>query len=165
MKQQLIVTALAFTLFSPCTYAQDSSSLDAMNCVGGKFGLVLPRDARKLPSLGKILREEVTEVERWEGHIATRKTLYFDGLELGIVQITNDPTRVMITHASVAKSSWNHLVPFKLGGAVKSAKGLLGAAADGDEKLKRTYRGETDEVHFETQFGVLVGVSYNCYSG
>lgn len=136
-----------------------------MNCVGGTFGLVLPRDARKLPSLGKILHEKVTEVERWEGHTATRKTLYFDGLELGIVQISNDPTRVMITHASITKPAWNHLVPFKVGSGVKSVKGLLGAAANGDEKLKRTYRGETDEVQFQTQSGVLVGVSYNCYSG
>jgi hypothetical protein len=165
LKQQFVVVALTVTLSSPCTYAQDSYSLDAMNCVGGKFGLVLPKNAKKLPLLGKLLDEEVTEVERWEGHIATRKTLHFDGLELGIVQIANEPMRVMITHASVTKPRWNHLVPFKLGSAVNSVKVMLGAAADGDEELKRIYRGETDEVQFETQSGVLSGVSYSCYSG
>lgn len=167
LKQQFVVVALIVMLFSPYTHAQNSSSLEAMNCVGGKFGLVLSKNAKQLPMLGKLLREEVTEVERWEGHIATRKTLYFDGLELGIVQISNEPMRAMLTHASVTKPRWNHLVPFKLGTTVKSLKVMLGAAADGDgdEELKRIYGGESDEVQFQTQSGVLSGVFYSCYSG
>lgn len=165
MKSHLSIVAFGIALSIQSAHGQDSAYLDSFHCVGGKYGLELPKDARKLRSLDRLVREDVAEVEQWDGYTATRKTLYFDGLELGVVEISNDPMRVMITHALVTKPKWNHIVPFKLGRSIESAQALLGASAKGDGELKRSYGGESDSMQFQSESGVVVGVSYNCYSG
>ena len=165
MKSRSLVAAIGIALSVRGACAKDSVYVDSLHCVGGKYGLALPKDARKLRSLDKLVRENVDEIEQWDGYTATRKTLHFDGLDLGVIEISNDPKRLMITYAQITKPKWNYLVPFKLGLSVKAAQKLLGDSAKDDDELKRDYLGESDSVQFQSQSGVVVGVSYNCYSG
>lgn len=165
MKKQLVLVAMGIALASSSAQCEETVYLESVHCVGGPYGLNLPKDARKLKSLGKLLRETVSEVERWDGYTATRKTLFFDGFEIGLVEFSNDPARVMVTHADISKPSWNRLSPFKLGRPVSEARALLGPSAKDDGELKRIYSSESDSVDFQTTSGVVVHVSYSCYSG
>jgi hypothetical protein len=115
--------------------------------------------------MAPLIRETVAEVEHWEGYTATRKTLYFDGLELGVIDISNDPAGLMVTHAYVTSPKWNRLLPFKIDDPVFSARAVLGGAAKDDAKLIRTYAGDGDSLKFVSSGGRVVGVSYSCYSG
>lgn len=165
MNRQLVIVALAAALASSGARCGESTYLESVHCVGGPYGLDLPRDARKLKSLGKLLGEKISEVEYWDGYTATRKTFFFDGLDLGVIEFSNDPSRLMVTHAEVSNSKWNRLSPFKLGRPAAAAQALLGSSAKGDDGLKRTYGGESDSVDLQAVSGVVVRVSYSCYSG
>jgi hypothetical protein len=133
--------------------------------VGKPFGLDVPEDARTLASLGTLLREEITEVEQWDGYTATRKTLFFDGLELGVVALSHAPAELMVTHAVISTPEWNRLMSFKLGQPIDAARTLLGPSAKDDAGLTHTYGSEGDSVEFGSRSGVLTHVSYSCYSG
>lgn len=163
--KRLFVTALVSATLSSGASCAETAFIASIRCIGGTYGLDLPQDARKLKSLDTLLRKEVSEVEHWDGYTATRTTLFFDGFELGIVEFSNDPARVMVTYADITKPSWNRLAPFKLGWPASEAQALLGASASGDDGLKRTYGGESDSVEFDVVSGVLARVSYSCYSG
>lgn len=139
--------------------------LEPVRCVGGPFGLKLPDDLRQVRALGKVLREPVAEVERWEGNTASRKTLFFDGLELAVVELSNDKARLFVTHAVVSGAQWNRLSPFKIGQPVAAARQLLGAAAADDPGLKKIYSNEGESVQVESAGGVVTQVVYQCYSG
>ncbi len=125
----------------------------------------LPADATQLPLMAPLIRETTSEVEHWEGYTATRKTLYFDGLELGVIDISNDPARLMVTHAYITSPKWNRLLPFKIGEPVSTARAVLGEPAKDDANLSRAYAGDGDSLKFLTSGGRVVGVSYSCYSG
>lgn len=139
--------------------------LEAVRCAGGPFGMKLPADARQLRTLAPLVREAVSEVEHWEGYTATRRTLHFDGLELGVIDLSNDPARLIVTHAQVTSPNWNRLLPFKLGAPVSAARAVLGEPAADDAALSRAYAGDGDSLQFMTSKGRLVGVAYRCYSG
>ncbi|QPF75137.1 hypothetical protein G8A07_20935 [Roseateles sp. DAIF2] len=160
------LATLAASLICAGAYAQDESVyVQTLSCVGGPWGLKLPGDARKLRKLGGLLREQAFEVEHWEDYTATRKTLYFDGLELGIIEFSNDPARFMITYADLRSSRWNHLTRFKLGQPVALARNTLGASARNDKGLVKTYASESDSLQFGVSGEVVTRVSYSCYSG
>ena len=139
--------------------------VQSIQCVGGRYGLLLPTDARKIRALGKVLREEVSEVEEGDGYTATRKTIHFPGLSLGLVEFSNDPSRLMITFADITAAEWNRLSPFKVRKPVAEARALLGEAAANDPDLKKSYGGESDSIQIQSSRGVVMGVSYSCYSG
>jgi hypothetical protein len=143
----------------------ESTFVQSIQCVGGPFGLSLPSDARTLRRLGKVLREEVSEVEEGDGYKAIRKTIHFEGMSLGVVEFTNDASRLMVTFADITSPQWNRIIPFKLRKPVAEARAVLGSVAGKDPDLKKSYASESDSVQFQSSNGVLVGVSYSCYSG
>jgi len=159
------IAALLASTVSVCAFGQESVYMEDIRCVGGPFGMKLPKDARKLLSMARLVSEAVDEVERWDGYTATRKTLYFDGLELGVVELSNDPARLMVTHADITNAKWNHLLPFKIRQPVSVARAVLGGFAKDDARLSRSYASESDSLQFRTSGGRLFGVSYSCYSG
>lgn len=159
------IAALLATTVSVRAFGQESVYVEDIQCVGGTFGMKLPEDARKVRSMARLVREAVSEVERWDGYTATRKTLYFDGLELGVVEFSNDPARLMVTHADIMNAKWNHLLPFKIRQPVSVARAVLGVFAKDDARLSRSYASESDSLQFRTSGALLVGVSYSCYSG
>ena len=144
---------------------EDSVFVEGLSCLGGRYGLVMPGDFRTLKKLSKVLREELGEVEQWDGYTATRKTLHFEGLELGVVEFTNDPARYMVTSAKLTSPSWNRLSPFKLRRPVAEAAQILGDIAKPDPGLRRTYGSESDNLKIQTSGGIVTGVTYECYSG
>jgi hypothetical protein len=139
--------------------------IDDIYCVGGRFGLMLPQDIRAVKRMSKLRREEISEIEKWDGYTATRKTLYFDGLALGVIEFSNDPARYLLTSADLMNSSWNRISQFKLRKPAAEAVKLIGERARLDPELNRTYGGESDSVQFQTSAGVLTRVTYSCYSG
>jgi len=156
----------ALSLLPGGSFAQSESTfVQSIQCVGGPYGLLLPTDARKLRKLGKVLREEVSEVEEGDGYTATRKTLHFAGMSLGIVEFSNDASRLMVTFADLTSPEWSRISPFKLRKPVSDARALLGEAAAKDPDLKKSYGSESDSIQFQTSNGVVMGVSYSCYSG
>lgn len=163
--KQLLAIALVCCLASTGAQGQEAGYVESIRCVGGPFGLRLPQDARTLRALAPLLRETVDEVERWDGYTATRSTLQFDGLELGVVLFSNDPTRLMLTRAEIQDPRWNRLMPFKIGQPVSAAHAVLGRHAQADAELSQTYGGDADSVSFQTSGGLLRSVSYSCYSG
>lgn len=164
-RRLLFAAALGAALAAPDTKAADYVFIPSFHCVGGPYGLDVPEDARQLRSLGTLLREETAEVEHWDGYTATRKTFFFDGFVLGVVEFSHEPAQAMVTHVDVSKPEWNRLVPFKLGQSTEAVRTLLGPGAKGDLALARTYGSEADSVEFRSSSGVVVGVSYSCYSG
>lgn len=164
-KLKQILAALAATLACTSAPAQEYAYVEPVHCIGGPFGLNLPRDARKIRSMGRLLSETVAEVEHWDGYTATRKTLAFDGLDLGIIELSNDPSTLMVTHADVSSPRWNHLLPVRIGEPAAAAHKLLGEAAKDDKDLTRVYGGDADGVQFRTQAGLITRVTYQCYSG
>lgn len=164
-RRAVCAAALGVALSGGVTGTEDYVFVASLRCVGGTYGVSLPDDARQLPALGTLLREEISEVEQWDGYTATRKTLFFDGLALGVVVLSHEPSHVMVTHAEFSTPAWNHLMPFKIGQTAGAAQALLGPHAADDADLHRTYGSEGDSVTFQSARGVLVRVSYNCYSG
>lgn len=163
------VLAAWLTSLASAAHAQPPGSetvyLESVRCVGGPFGLMLPQDLRQVRALGKLIREQVAEVERWDGYTATRKTLFFEGLELGVVEFSNDPAALMLTHAVVIGAQWSGLTPFKPGLAVQTARKLFGASANGDPGLRKVYAGDGDSVQVASAGGVVTRVTYQCFSG
>ena len=164
-RRALCAAALGLALSGSVTGTEDYVFVASLRCVGGTYGLSFPDDARQLPALGTLLREEISEVEQWDGYTAMRKTLFFDGLALGVVVFSHEPSHVMVTHAEFSTPAWNHLMPFKIGQPTASARALLGPRADSDTDLHRTYGSEGDSVTFQSAQGVVARVSYSCYSG
>ncbi|MCV2351200.1 hypothetical protein [Paucibacter sp. Y2R2-4] len=162
---KLLLAMLLSLAASVSALAQESVYVEAVRCVGGPFGMKLPADARKLRLMAPLLREAIAEVERWDGYTATRKTLYFEGLEIGVVEFSNDAAKLMVTHADIASPKWNHLLPFKIHQSISSARAVLGASATDDARLSRSYDSDGDSLQFRTSGALLVGISYSCYSG
>lgn len=162
---KFVIATLLVSSVSICAFGQEHVYVEAIRCVGGPFGMKLPKDARKVRSMARLIREAVSEVERWDGYTVTRKTLYFDGLELGVIDISNDPASLMVTHADITSAKWNHLLPFKIRQPVSVARSVLGGLAKDDAALSRSYSSDGDSVQFRTSNGLVVGVSYSCYSG
>lgn len=115
--------------------------------------------------LGPIAREEVIEVEQWEGYTATRKHVYFPGLTLGLVIFSNDPDRYMVSFAEISSPQWAHIAPFHVGESAVSARRKIGTSADNDPNLKATYGSEAGELNFETSNSRITGITYTCYTG
>jgi hypothetical protein len=133
--------------------------------VGGQYGLKIPSGAAHIRSIGKLLDEEISEVEHWNDDTVTRTTLYFDGLELGIAESSNDPARLLVTRAIVTSPKWNHIMPFKIGRPVSAARKVLGKSAQGDKDLSRSYGSEAGSLQFRTSAGTVTAITYSCYSG
>jgi hypothetical protein len=159
------IAALLASTVSVCAFGQESVYMEDIRCVGGPFGMKLPEDARKLRAMARLVGEAVDEVERWDGYTATRKTLYFDGLELGVVEFSNDPAKLFVTRADITNAKWNHLLPFKIRQPVAVARSVLGGLAKDDVRLSWSYASDVDSLQFRTSAGLVVGVSYRCYSG
>ena len=138
---------------------------EPVRCMNGPFGLKLPPDLRQVRALGRLVREQAAEVEQSEGYTATRKTLYFDGLELGVVELSNDETRLIVTRAVVDDEQWNGITPFKIGQPVSAARKLLGTAAADDPELRKSYAGNGYTLQVQSFGGVVTRVMYQCYSG
>lgn len=155
----LPMVACATELEAPSIY------LEPVRCVGGPFGLKLPGTLPALLALSKVQREEVNEVERWEGYSATRKYLYLDGLTLGVITFSNDPNRYILTFAEISNPAWNRLLPFKIGRTSVESQSKLGTAAANDPLLRSSYGGDGDSVRFQVSGGKIRRVSYACYSG
>jgi len=163
--KQLLAIALVCCLASTGAQGQEAGYVESIRCVGGPYGLRLPQDARTLRAMAPLLSETVDAVERWEGYTATRSTLQFDGLELGLILFSNDPAKLMLTRAEIRHPRWNRLMPFKIGQPLAAARAVLGPNAQGDAELKQTYAGDTDSLQFQSSGGLLQAVSYRCYSG
>lgn len=104
---------------------------------------------RKLTALGNFVREEIEEVEEWDGYTTTRKTLHFTGKSLGIISFSNDASAFMLTFAEFTPGQWNGITPFKVGQPLATARKLLGKAASVGLKFERTYAGDVDAIQFD----------------
>jgi len=139
--------------------------VEGLACNGGAHGLRLPATLPELMRLGRVQQETVQGTERWEGYTATRKTVSFQGLVLGIVTFSNQADRYMLSSAEISSASWQKLSPYVVGQPVKTVRSVLGAAAADDEQLRSTYTGESDSIRFETTGGKVSKVVYQCYTG
>jgi len=75
-----IFVIFAMTLIPAVGRAASSSVYIAqVSCEGGVFGLRLPQHLPDVMKLGPIEREEINEVEKWDGYTTTRKYVYFTG--------------------------------------------------------------------------------------
>jgi len=162
---KVVLVALLASTVSVFAFGQESVYVEGVRCVGGPFGMKLPAEARKLRLMAQLVRETEAEVERWDGYTASRKTLYFDGMELGVIEISNDPARLMVTHANITNAKWNHLLPFKIRQPISVARSVLGGFAKDDARLSKSYASDGDSLQFRTSDELVVGVSYSCYSG
>jgi hypothetical protein len=165
MKAIPLLLALLAPAICASAPAQDSVYVESIKCVGGHYGLKLPADAAHIRAIGKLLHEEISEVEHWNDDTVTRTTLYFDGLELGIAVSSNDPVRWLITRAIVTSPIWNHIMPFRIAQPVSVARKVLGKSAKGDKDLSRTYGSEAGGLQFRTSAGTVTAITYSCYSG
>jgi hypothetical protein len=157
---------VALSLLPRNSAAQSESTfVQSMRCVGGPYGLLLPTDARKLRKLKKVPREEISEVEEEDGYTATRKTIYFSGMSLGIVEFSNDASRLIVTFAEITSPEWNRISPFKLRRPVSEAQASLGEVAATDPHLKKSYGSEGDSLQIQSSNSIVTSVSYSCYSG
>ena len=158
--------AIALWAAAGSVTAQESSVfVDGIQCVGGRFGLTMPSDLRTLKKLGRILREEVSEVEQWDNYKATRKVIHFEGMAVGLIEFSNDPARLIVTAADLTSPTWNRISPLKLRLPVSEAALVLGEHAQSDPDLLRTYQSENDSVKIHATNGIVTRVSYACYSG
>jgi len=139
--------------------------MEQVDCQGGSFGLRLPRRLPEVMKLGPVKREEVREVEKWEGYTATRKYVYFAGFTLGLVTFSNDPNRYMVSFAEITDPRWTRVAPFSVGESVDSARGKLGAPAANDPELKATYGSEGGDISFQSSGGKITKITYGCYTG
>lgn len=163
------LAALMLAVAWPCAHAGAAGNpevfVEDFHCVGGKLSLRLPATLPQLMRMGRVQQESVQEVEQWEGYTATRKTVAFGGLTLGIVTFSNQADRYMLTSAEITDVSWKAIAPFAVGQPVQAARKLIGAAAADDDGLKSTYMGENDSLRFEVAGGKVTKVVYRCHSG
>jgi hypothetical protein len=166
MQAIAVFLSMALWVAASSVTAQESSVfVEGLHCAGGRFGLVMPSDLRTLKNLGKITREEVSEVEQWDNYKATRKVIHFEGMTVGLIEFSNDPTRYMLTSADLTGPTWNRISPFKLRQLVSQAALVLGEHAKFDPGLRHTYGSENDSVKIQSTNGIVTRVSYACYSG
>lgn len=166
MRHPVLVLAVTLAYGAASSAAQDTTTYhEEVRCVGGRLGLALPSDLRALKKLGTLKREEIDEVEQWDGYTTTRKTYYFFGLTLGVVEFSNDPAAFGVTFAEISHPSWNDLTPFKLQRQVSESAQWIGKPAQADPGLQRIYASEGDSLRIKSKSGVVTGVSYQCYSG
>lgn len=138
---------------------------EQLSCYGPPLGLHLPQNLPDLMKLGPLVKEDVREVEQWEGYTATRKLVHFPGLVLGLVTFSNDPNRYMVGFAEISDSRWKKLAAFHVGESLESARRKLGPSAANDPELLVSYGGESDEIRFENYRGKLTKITYTCYTG
>lgn len=138
---------------------------EQLSCYGPPLGLQLPKHLPDVMKLGPVDKEDVRQVEQWEGYTATRKLVYFPGLVLGLVTFSNDPNRYMVGFAEISDTRWKKLAAFHVGESLESARRKLGPAAANDPELLVSYGGESDEIRFENYRGKLTKITYACYTG
>jgi hypothetical protein len=157
---------LALALFSTMVNAESESTyIERFSCIGGSLGLHLPNELPSLIALKPIIREEVHEVESWDGYTATHKHEHFPGFTLGIITFSNDSNRFMVSFAEITSRKWSHISPFYIGENISSARRKIGAFADNDPYLKKSYGSEDGDVSFQTYNGKIKKIIYTCYTG
>lgn len=162
----ILLGACAAVATLSSTASEDPSVfLEQVRCVGGPYGLRLPKSLPQVLALGQIQREEVRGVERWKAYTATRKYVFYAGLTLGLVAFSNEPERYLVSFAEVSSPKWNRVSPFGIGESVASVQAKLGTAAAKDSALKSSYASESDSVRFQASVGKVVKVAYECYTG
>lgn len=139
--------------------------IEPVSCDGGSFGLRLPPRLPEVMKLGSIAREEVQEVEKWDGYTTTRKFIEFSGFTLGLVTFSNDPNRYMVSFAEITSPRWSRIAPFRVGESLQSVRRKLGSAAATDPELKAKYGSEADDVSFQYARGKITKIVYACYTG
>ncbi|RQP26293.1 hypothetical protein [Piscinibacter terrae] len=139
--------------------------IEGLTCSAGAHGLRMPATLPELMRLGRVQQESVQGVEQWEGYTATRKTVSFPGLVLGIVTFSNQADRYMLSSAEISAATWQKLSPYAVGQPVKAVRSVLGAASADDTELRSTYTGENDSIRFETVGGKVSKIVYQCYTG
>lgn len=160
------VAFLAIVLVSSVTRAESPSVyVEQVSCEGGPFGLRLPPHLPEVMKLGSIAREEIQQIEKWDGYSTTRKYIEFSGFTLGLVTFSNDPNRYMVSFAEITSSRWSHIAPFRVGESVKSVRRKLGSSAASDPELKAKYGSEGGDVSFQYAHGKITKVVYACYTG
>lgn len=146
--------------------ARPAVYVEGLDCVGGRHGLRLPADLRALKRLGPLQRIDAGAEQRWaEGHRTTELVLHFDGLALGVIAFSDDPARYRLWSAILTHPRWNRFSPFQIGRPVAEAAARLGAAAQADPGLARTYEDEGDRVRIESAGGIVRAVAYDCETG
>lgn len=161
-----IVSILAIALASSVGRAESPSVYaDQVSCEGGPFGLRLPPRLPEVMKLGSIAREEVQEVEKWDGYATTRKYIELPGFTLGLVTFSNDLNRYIVSFAEITSPRWSHIASFRVGESVKSVRRKLGSSAASDPELKAKYGSEAGDVSFQYDRGKITKVTYACYTG
>jgi hypothetical protein len=145
--------------------AEKSVYIEQVSCTGAPFGLRLPASMRNVYLLGKIQKDVVGEVEQWDGYSATRKTIHFPGLVLGVVTFSNDPNRYLLSYAEVSDAKWNKLSPFPIGAQLSAIRKLMGPVTNDVPLLNVEFVSESDGVKFLFKEERLAKVTYDCYTG
>ena len=128
-KPNLLIALLVVVLSGVASAADQTVYVDSASCIGAPFGLRLPASMRNVYLIGKIQKNTVAEVDKWENYSATRRTIHFSGLVLGVVTFSNDPDRYLLSYAEVSDARWNRLSSFPIGSSMSTVRQLLGPAA------------------------------------
>jgi len=147
-----------------CSAATPSDYIEDFSCEGGRLGLRLPATLPELIRIGKLNKTELLEVKHWDGYVAERKDLYFEGLTLGIISFSNAPDRYMILFSEIHNKKWFELSPFHIGQKPKEVIDVLGVNIKRNQ-LEKPYGSESGGVNFSFRDGRLSRIIYSCCTG
>ena len=156
---------LVVNVGAPAASQDQYVHLPGFQCVGGKFGLHLPKSYSKLERMAQIRSEHIELIEEEQGFTVTRKDVLFSGLTLGVVTASNKPNAFLVSGAEINSSNWNRISPFKVGQLARSAQRQLGSRAAHHATLNRTYGTESSSLSFAVQDGRITQIRYACYTG
>ena len=163
------IAALMLCAYSTASIAGQAGEpqyfIEGLSCVGEPYGLKLPATLPELLAMSSVQSEQELQVEQWDGYTATRKTIRFKGLVVGLVTYSNDSKRYSLTSVEIRSSSWASLSPFRVGQSTAEVRQKLGGAGEDDSNLRSVYAGENESVHFETRASHVTAVIYECYTG
>ncbi len=88
--------------------------VDKLSCESGPYALKLPNTYAELRKIGALKAERLVREEDLAEYKARYVDLIFNGLRLGVVTYSNDPTHYQVTSAEIRSSQWR-IAPFRTG--------------------------------------------------
>jgi hypothetical protein len=137
--------------------------LQGFHCTGTEHSIQLPNQLPELRKLAKLQKEEVVEIEVWDGYKAIELALQFPGLSVGAITFTNDPARYTLSAARVHGNRWA-LTPYRVGQAARLPLKKLGVKGPTSNGAWR-FEGESDAMILKVKKGRIQEVIYDCYTG
>lgn len=133
-------------------------------CVGGPYGLQLPKSYNEVKKIGKLKSEKVLRTESWDNYKTHERELVFDGLRLYVITFTNDRAKYLIAAAEITKRRWFLAGNFRVGDLIEEAQKKLNAQTN-PKAHSLEFGGESDSVIFRVSGGRITTITYDCYTG